>query len=44
VIGPGREAKIKIAQGKRKKKKIRAPRKFEKKICAVFNREYYKLK
>ena len=40
--GGGGGAKIKIAQGKQKEIKIRAPKIFENKICA--DRENYKLK
>ena len=45
IGGGGEEAKIKIEQGKQKEKKIRAPKKFEKKnSCRLFNMENYKLK
>ena len=45
VMGGGGKAKIKIEQGKRKEKKIRAPKKFDKKkfVQRLFNRENYKL-
>jgi hypothetical protein len=44
-MGVGGGAKIKIEQGKQKERKIRAPKRFEKKfVQRLFNRENYKFK